>query len=271
MYLRRRLGLLLVVIGLLLIGIVAPVGASSPNISHAYQTTNSIANGNLVSFVAGRSNFVELANTANGDRLVGVAVISKDSLVAIGAGANKVQVATSGTTVALASTVNGDINVGDQVAVSPFSGFGMKAGPGSRIIGVAQSKLSGGADGVQAREVTNEKGQKQSVAFGSVRVLVNVGSSTTSGGQNLGALQRFVRSLTGRTVSTLRIVISLVIALVSLAALITLVYGSIYGSIIAVGRNPLARKSILKTLVAVMAMALLIGIVASLAIFFLLR
>lgn len=271
MYPWRQLGLLLAVIGLLLIGGTIPVSAASPNISHAYQTTETISSGDLVSFVAGRSNYVEPANTTNGSRLVGVAVSSKDSLVAVDAGASKTQVATSGTAVVLASTVNGDINVGDQVGVSPFSGFGMKAEPGSQIVGVAQSRLYPGAANSQSREVANQKGKQQTVVFGSVRVSVNVGASATAGDQNLNALQRFVHSLTGHTVPTLRIVISLIIALVSLVALVTLVYGSIYGSIIAVGRNPLARASIYKTLAAVVTMALLIGAVAALVIFFLLR
>jgi hypothetical protein len=91
------------------------------------------------------------------------------------------------------------------------------------------------------------------------------------GDAGLSGLQRFARSLTGHEVSTPRIVISLVIAILTIVAIIVLMYAGIYGSIVSIGRNPLARVSIFRALSRVLAMALLAFVVAFGFIYLLLR
>ncbi len=118
---------------------LAPAGASSANISHSYKATSGIQNGSLVSLDAKRSDYVLPANTDNATQLLGVAVASNDSLIAVDDTPGAIQVATTGVATALVSNINGDISVGDQVGTSPFDGLGMKALPGSQIIGLAQT------------------------------------------------------------------------------------------------------------------------------------
>ncbi len=81
---------------------------------------------------------------------------ANDSLLAVDETDGGVQVATSGNAKALVSTVNGDIAVGDQIGVSPFNGVGMKAAPGSRVIGLAQTAFKTGAKGASNQEVTDK-------------------------------------------------------------------------------------------------------------------
>lgn len=250
---------------------LSPASAASANISQAYKTDQALTAGQLVSLDARRPDYVEPAQTANGSRLLGVTVISDDSLLAIeydGTAAGQVQVATSGIVSTMVSDLGGDIRAGDAVAVSPFRGIGMKAPPGSRVIGLARTAFDGRSPAT-TQTITDKQGQSTRLRLGSIRLDIQI--TTKPPDASSSGLQRLAQSLTGRTVSTNRIIISLVVAVVASIALITLTYASIYSSIISVGRNPLAKYAIFRTLTAVMIMALLTAVVASLTIFFLLR
>jgi hypothetical protein len=255
-------------VGVVLLSSIA--SAASANISRAYQANGSIPNGSLVSFDSDKKNYVVPANTQNASRLFGVAVSADDSLLAVDAGSGAVQVATSGTTTTLVSDVGGTIKVGDQVGVSPFSGIGMKATSGSRIIGVAQTAFSATSDGSAHQQVADKSGKQQTITTGYIRVSIGVGVSTADT-ENLNALQRVAKSLTGKTISTVRIIIALIISLIALVALGSLVYSAIFGSIISVGRNPLAKHAIFRTLGGVIVIAIIMAGVAGVAVIFLLQ
>lgn len=260
-----------VVMTLMLLGL-APAGASSANISHSYQSSGSVPNGSLVSLDSRESDFVEPANSDNGFQLLGVAVAGNDSLIAVDATPGTVQVATSGSATTLVSTLNGDIHVGDLVGVSPFNGIGIKALPGSRVIGLAQTAFNGATSGATTEQITDKKGKTTSVKVGYIRVNIAISTNATVVTEaNLNALQKAAKTLTGHTVSTERVAISLAVAIVALLALITLVYASIYGSIVSIGRNPLAKYAVFRTLGSVMGLALLTTVIAGITIFFLLK
>lgn len=256
---------------LILLGL-APAGASSANISHSYQSTGKISSGSIVSLDPKHGDFVETSDVTNGERLLGIVVASNDSLLAVDETAGLVQVATSGSAKTLVSTLNGDIKLGDQIAVSPFAGVGMKAGNGSRIIGLAQSTFSSGSEGANQQEVTDKSGAKKQVYVGYVSANIAIGVNNSGTRQdNLSALQKLGRSITGHTVSTTRVLISLAVAIVALMSLVTLAYASIYGGIISVGRNPLAKYAVFRTVSVVLVMVVVTAAIAGGTIFFLLR
>ena len=109
---------------------LSPVGAASANISKSYKSSDQIPNGSLVSLNNQKTDYVIQSNTKNGSKLLGVAVAADESLLAVNPTDGSVQVATSGTAVALVSDLNGSIKVGDQIGVSPFDGIGMKISGG---------------------------------------------------------------------------------------------------------------------------------------------
>jgi len=226
----------------------------------------------MVSLDPTKTDYVVPANLDNGSRLVGVAVATNDSLLAVNPNQGNVQVATSGSATVLVSTLNGPIKTGDEVAVSPFNGIGAKAQPGSHYIGLAENSFNTGTAGGANQEVTNQAGKTSKLYVGYVKVTISIGLNNTGvGSQQLSTLQRLGKSLTGHTVSNLRIILSLVIAIGALLTLITLIYGAIYGSIISVGRNPLAKHAIFRTLGSVLGMAVITAVTAALLVIFLLR
>ena len=260
-------------ITLMLLGL-APAAASSANISHSYQSSSTITEGSLVSLDLKRSNYVLPANSDNGTQLLGVAVAGNDSLIAVDPSDSPgaVQVATTGTASALVSTLNGEIKVGDQIGVSPFGGVGMKALPGSRVIGLAQTSFNGDAAEARTATIKDKKGKSTTVKVGYVEVNIAIGTNATVlTDANLNSLQKTAKALTGHTVSTTRVVIALAVALVAILALVTLIYASIYGSIVSIGRNPLAKYAVFRTLGSVLGLAALTAIVSGATIFFLLR
>lgn len=269
----RYFKLLLTGVGTALIALgLAPAAASSANISHSYQASGHILNGSIVSLDPKRSDFVQPANTTNGARLLGVAVPSNESLLAVDATPGGVQVATSGNANVLVSTLGGDIHVGDQVSVSPFNGVGMKALPGSRIIGLAQVAFNRGTNGATPQQVTDKNGKTSTIEVGYIRIGISIGTNNTSGtAENINGLQKIALTLTGHTVSTARVTVSLVVVVVSMLALVTLIYASIYSSIISIGRNPLAKYAVFRTLGSVLGMAMLTTVVTGITLFLLLR
>jgi hypothetical protein len=258
--------------GLFLLSL-ATAAAVSPSISHSFKSsTGSLANGSLVSLDPRNTGYVQLANSGNGQRLVGLVVGNNGSLLAVNSNVTTTQVATSGTTSALVSDLNGSISVGDQISVSPFSGVGMKAQHSARFIGLAQTAFSAKSPGATSEEITNKSGRTTKIAVGYANVSIGIGTAPSAGAaDNLNALQGLAKSFTGHIVSTARIIFSIIVVLVTVMALIPLIYGAIYSGIVSVGRNPLAKNEILRSLVSVLFISVLVCTVAAMTVYLLLR
>jgi hypothetical protein len=249
------------------VAIVAVLPASSATattatISRSYASTQPIDPGNIVSLTSLNSKSVTLANTTNSDKIIGVAVAEDGSIIAVDPDRSKVQIVTSGMADVLVSDLNGDIKAGDKVAVSPFDGIGMKSGSGERIVGLAQSGFTADSDSLTTKEVTDKSGNTRTLRIGQLPISVLIGDDDGVDGQKLNSLQTYVRSLTGRSVPTYRIVMSLGVTIVTLVALVVLIYSGVYSSIVAIGRNPLAQVAVLKALARVVVIAGLLLILA---------
>lgn len=264
----------------LLIGIVlaaaaiAPAASVSANIAKTYQTTSTIPSGSIVSLVPGRSGYVSLASYENGGSLLGIATEDNSSAVVINPAPNKVQVLLAGSASLLVSDLNGPVKSGDQISISPIKGVGMKAEPGFAVLGTAQGAYNGHAKDANTIAVKNTQGRITQAAIGYVMVEITIGAHGAAGSSGDGVVNTLVRSaslVAGRDVPVLAAVLSAVIAFVSLVALIVLIYGATRGSLISIGRNPLARVAIFESLAQVMAIATLIVATAILSIYLILR
>lgn len=235
------------------------------NISRSFSTAdNSIVPGSLVSATSISSDAITLADTTNSQQLIGIAVPIDQSLLAIDASSGKVQVAVSGAANVLVSTLGGNINNGDQVAVSPIRGIGMAAGPGMRTIGIAQEAFNSKTPGATTREIVDKNGRSKKIYIGLIPVAIVIGyvplPDTSTG--FLGQVGTFASAVAGHGVSVSQSILSFLIALVAIIALVALIYGAIHGSLISIGRNPLSRVSIYRSLAQIVIMALLIAITA---------
>lgn len=244
--------------------------ASEQHVSRSYKTQGTISPGNVVALENDSGETVILANTNNADRTVGIAVRSNESILDIQPSETLQQVATSGVVQVMVNTANGPIKSGDKVAVSALSGTAQKSSPGDFVVGFARTDFAGDAGDVSTATLTAKSGETKEVKVGFIEVELAIGAANpVDTTESLNGLQEFVRSLTGKSVSTARIIASIVIALLTLLSLTALLYASIYGSIISIGRNPLARSAILRGLVVVLVMAGL-GVLLSLSVIYLL-
>lgn len=273
----RRVRLFFILVSYLLVSALAWPSAvlakdGSDNISRSYNADTTLKTGSIVSTLSSNADYVEASTTQNADRIVGVVVAAGDSLVAVDPDQGEVQVTASGTVNVLVSTVNGDIKAGDQIAASPFSGIGMKAVGEGYTVGAALTDFTSSSDGATPQQVTDKNGDTRSITVGYVQIsLAPQFTPEDTGDAGLNGMQRFVRSLTGHVVSTPRVIISLIIAILTIVAIIVLIYAAIYGSLVSIGRNPLAHVSILRALTRVFLMALLAFAVAFALIYLLLR
>jgi len=245
------------------------------DVSRAFSASNSasLVAGDLAS-TAGDGSEVAAANMQNGNRLVGVVVDSSQTSLALESSAPEsvVQVVLSGNAEAYVTTLGGDIHAGDAISVSPVSGFGMRAGQGLRIVGIAQADVTSTTPGVHALYIKDARGISRTVYMGAVPIVVGVGSGAVAASAGLSSsLQSLATVVAGHQVSTLQATLSFIIVVISVGALMALIYGAIHAGIVAIGRNPLALWSILRSVLQILGMGLLIAAVAAVALYFTLR
>ncbi len=168
------------------------------------------------------------------------------------------QVVVNGLTQALVSNVNGNVNSGDKITASPFSGIGMKATNSTEIVGVAQASLS--TEKTIQQSVIDKTGKKQTITVGAIPLEVNVAyfSSNQNGSSSIFVpplLQSIANNVVGNQVSPLRVLASALILILGFTTVCIILYTSIRASITAIGRNPLANTAVRKGLVDVLVMA----------------
>ena len=225
-------------------------------LSQGYAVDTKLAPGTLVALAGDGSGKVAAADQTTVERLFGVVVAPSASSLSLSADSGQVQVVTSGRAEVFVTMAGGAIKTGDSVAVSQISGVGMKAIASGRVIGVAQADFS----------------SQSPRGLGEIPVEVQVTTYTppTTGGA-VAAVQNLANSLAGRPVASSRLLAALVILLIGVASSTVLLYAAVRNSIVAVGRNPLARTAIFKSLAQILAVIVAILAVSGLAIYLIIK
>ncbi|HSW81407.1 MAG TPA: hypothetical protein VLG40_03345 [Candidatus Saccharimonas sp.] len=227
----------------------APASAQGNSaIAQGFQGDNSngeIVAGALVSVKTDNPQIVQLATTDSADRLIGI--VDQDPLVVISANNKQAQVVLSGATNALVTDLNGTINTGDKIAISPIAGVGMKASSDGQIVGTAQANLD--LSKSQTQTVTDSKGGQHTVHVGFVSLQIGVAYYQAQSSSFLPSfIQGLANNIAGRQVSLIRIALCGVLLLASFIGIGVLIYGSVRSAMISLGRNPLASTDIRKSL-----------------------
>lgn len=240
-------------------------------IAQNFQTNSKseLTAGSIVSLQENSPNDVELSNTDRVSQIVGI--VADKPLVEFSDGNSTISVVTSGVTEALVSDINGTIKTGDKITASPINGIGMKATEPMLIVGTAQGNL--GDTDVAQRTINDRDGKPRTIRIGRIPVQVNVTFYTaTSGAQNYipKFLQDTANALAGKEVSPVRVIASLLLAVLALVSVSILLYSSVRSSLISIGRNPLSESAIHKGLLEVGVIIIGILLIAFVAIYLLL-
>ncbi|HPR09829.1 MAG TPA: hypothetical protein PLT04_04645 [Candidatus Saccharibacteria bacterium] len=251
--------------------------ASAQSISQAYGTDGNVQKGMIVMINAKNSKKVQPLSNKKDVSMLGVAVAANDTVVSLGMEASMahVYVASTGKYETLVSTQNGPVKAGDLISISAIDGIGMKADNGQgTILGKAVSTFNG-QQNVSGTMQLNTSAGKRDVAIGLAVVDISISRNplavSVSGPPIPSFLKKAGDSVSGKPVSTVRLYVSLAILLVVLFLSSNILYGGIRSSIQAVGRNPLAKKSIIRGLIQVVVTGLIVLVIGLFSVYLLLR
>ncbi len=246
--------------------------AAIESISTPYQSVYPIKAGSIVSLDTSAQNKIIAGNTANQQYLVGVVVGNQQSLLAVNDSNNTTQVISEGIAETLVSTMNGPISIGSQITVSPLSGIGAKAISGSRIVGIAEAVFNSSTTGVASENIYDTSNNIHKIYVGYIPVLISVGNNINNiaGGGLLSSLHNFASGIVGHSIPTASLLLVCIIIVIALISIIILIYSAISGGIVSIGRNPLAKSSILVAMGQIFAMVIVIAATTVAIVYFIL-
>lgn len=236
-------------------------GAYAATVTQAYNTERTLAKGTVVSLDKDASLVVE-ANRENLTNLYGVVVEKGDLSFGQSSSGTSAVVANGGVVETLVSTSNGAVAAGDAITVDAITGVGEKATKSGRIIGVAQSAINEDSANTQSFTLN---GDGSTVSVGLIPVKIEVRNYDVTSGQVFAAsgksrnkLLQVADSLAGKQVKPYALIISGLLLLFGIFMATFMIMSSGYASLIAIGRNPLAEKKIVKSLARMLLAAVLI-------------
>ncbi|HEY4964097.1 MAG TPA: hypothetical protein VIH90_05370 [Candidatus Saccharimonadales bacterium] len=230
-------------------------GQQSQSVTQSYNADSTVDIGMLVRLKPGVQNTVEALPMNRLTNLLGVAVQQNSSSFALtpqSVSKQQIFVATSGRVNVLVSDQNGPIITGDYVSISAINGVAMKADGGqSEIIGKAALPFTGNSNTLGTASITNTLGKSVQVSLGMIPVDLAIASNPLAIKSNdyvPSFLSKAATAIATKPVSAARIYISFTIILVASFLTASMIYSGVRSGMIAVGRNPLSKKSIIRSL-----------------------
>ena len=248
---------------------------SAEDFTQGYATDDNLFRGAVVSRHADDDNRVEGATTTNSDRLFGVVVQSDETAISITTDTAGVFVSNSGRFEVLVSNVNGEIEEGDYLTASSLKGIAMKADERQElIIGKAVQHFDTDSQDkiLSTQKVTPSTGEPFDVAIGRILVEVDITDNPIRATSALPAfLQQFSLAIAGEVVSPIRIYSSVIVLVITFGLGGSMLYAGIRTSMIAIGRNPLSKRSVMKGFTRVAITAIVIFLTGFFAVYLILR
>lgn len=257
----------LALIALVFLGVFSQ--ASAQTVAQGFKADNSLERGIIVVLDEEDSSKVVPATLERVEDLYGVVINQNDANVTFSGEDDDVFVAPNGPYKALVSTQNGPIEAGDFVTISSLAGIGMRV---DDIAPVVIGRAMTGFDG--SNSISTAQAGDRTVSIGRIDIDVQVGNNPLQR-QSEANLPEFLRraaeTIAGKPVPAVRVYISVFVFIVSTFIAGSLMYSGVRSSIISIGRNPLSKKSILRSMIQVILFGLIIFIIGIFGVYLLLR
>ena len=269
--------LVILVAAALGVALVSPSTYAETSSVQAYTSDAKIDNGTIVQLDASNPSKVKVATDANLQNMFGVTVDRSQLLITSSneGSASQVYVAVSGTYTTLVSTQGGPISPGDYVTLSAINGVAMKASTDQKtVFGRATASFDGKGVTLATTTLTDSAGTTKTVQLGSIPVMINIQRNPNDKSTKVdvpNALQRVGLAIAEKEVSPVRIYLSAAIAAFSIIVALVIMYAGVRNGVISIGRNPLAKKSIYRTLFEVILTGILVIVVGLFAVYLLLK
>ncbi len=252
----------------------AVVAVSAQDFTQGYGTGDKLIRGSLVSRNETDDTLVDAANLDNLSRLFGVVVRADESAVTLTSDTAGVYISTTGRFEVMVSTIGGEIKTGDYITTSAISGIGMKAGTSQElVIGQAlQDFDTTNRDAILGTTTaTTASGSTQDVAIGRILADLDVKRNPRLSQSAPELIVRFSELIAGKPVSLLRVYAAMAVLLVTAGLGGSMLYAGIRSSFVAIGRNPLSKKSVMRGLLQVVATSMAIFLSGFFAIYLILK
>ena len=263
-------------LGLLLLSVVSlthPMSAQT--VTQGYGSDEILQRGMLVSLKDGDATKVEPADSDNIKRLHGIVVDPNDAPVTLSNETQKTFVATVGRYEALVSDENGTIKQGDYITVSSVRGIGKRTDTKSiNVIGKALQDFDGKTDVLSTTDLKDNGGVSQKVNIGRIKLDIGIGANPLAKPEDVnlpGFLKRATESIAQKTVSPVRVYLSLAILVAAIAIAGSMLYAGVRSSMISIGRNPLSKQSITKSLMQIIITSFIVFIIGIFGVYLLLK
>jgi len=270
--LKRLVSVLLLVVGFCVI----TAGASAQEVTQGYGSDQQLQNGMIVRLKPGDAKKVQAVTTDTAKDMLGVIVSNTTSPLSIAdPSSSQVYVATYGHNNVLVSNQNGDIKAGDYITISAIEGVGMKAdGNQALVLGKALSTFAT-KDAESTVSVTDTTGNKRTVALKRIPVDISVAHNPLYSGDSAAGVPRVLSKaatlVTNKPVTALRIYACLGVLGLALIVAGMVIYAGVRTGMTAVGRNPLAKSSIVRNMIAITLIAIIIVLIGVIAVYLLLK
>ncbi len=278
--------LVLLVFGPLGLGLLSalPAGAASSgssisaSVTQSYNADNSVQVGMIVKLKDKDPSSVEPLTADKIQAMLGVVVPTDTAAIVLTPQTvthQQVLVATSGHYSVLVSNQGGAIKTGDYVTISALTGVGMKASENqTEVIGKAAGNFDGTANVIGTVTLKDQVGHSSQVSLGQVPVDMAISHNPLyqkAADYVPGFLAKAAQTIASKPVSVARIY--LCTTLLAITAIVTgsMLYGGVHSGMIAVGRNPLSKKSIIRSLIQTVIAGLIIFIAGIFAVYLLLK
>ncbi len=257
--------------------VYAATTATTDGIARSYGTDETVRQGMIVGLRHGSTSKVVPLNRDRITDMLGVVIAASDAPITISGETSSAQVyvASSGQYNVLVSNQNGPIRAGDYISISALNGIGMKA-PDTEtpVLGKAVADFSGAKSRETSSATLHSNGGTTTVVIGVVAANIGVAGNPNLGrgtGDLPGFLQVASSSIADKPVGAPRVYLSLAVLVLSAFISGSLLYGGVRNSISSIGRNPLAKRSILRGLLQIILVSIIIFILGLFAVYLLLR
>ncbi|MEK7603479.1 MAG: hypothetical protein AAB459_04555 [Patescibacteria group bacterium] len=267
---------LLALVGLVILFVLSVQGSLfSQAATQGYGTDEPLQRGMIIQINKKDPTKVQPVSVDSGDQMHGLIVDPNDAALTLSSEGEKVFVATHGIYEVLVSDQNGAIDAGDWVTISSLNGIGAKATTKSEfVIGRALSSFDGKSSIISQSEVKDSNDVTHKVDISRVKLDIGVGKNPifkVTEANLPSFLKKAAESIAGRPVTTQRIYVSLAVFVVSAIISGSLLYSGVRSGLISIGRNPLSKKSIIRSMVQVILTAIIIFITGLFGVYLLLK
>lgn len=251
-------------------------GIENQAVTQGYSSDGTLQKGMLVRLDPKDSKKVDALTLETVAQMQGVVVAANDAAVTLSGGnSGQVFVATYGAFSVLVSNQNGPVKAGDYITVSSLAGIGMKADTTEAVVlGKALEAFTGSGNVQGTAKLKEDNGSSVNVSIGLIQVSISISHNPflQQGDRALPPfLKKISETVAGKSVSAIRVYVALSVLLVGTLLAGGVLYSGIRGGLIAIGRNPLAKKRVVGGIFRVVIAGLVIFLVSIFGVYLLLR